>query len=117
MNKNRSLGQWGEDLAAKHLQALNYQILERNFRAGRSEIDLICRDAETLVFVEVKTRRSTRQGMPEEALTERKTEAVIRAATTYLETHPCRRIRFDVVAIVAKPGVPPDILHIRDAFY
>lgn len=117
MNKNRSLGQWGEDLAAKHLQAMNYQILERNYRAGRSEIDLICREGDTLVFVEVKTRRNTRQGMPEEALTERKTEAVIRAAEVYLQTHPNRRIRFDVVAIVARIGEGPDLLHIRDAFY
>lgn len=117
MNKNRSLGQWGEDLAAKHLQAMNYKILERNYRAGRSEIDVICRDGETLVFVEVKTRRSTRQGMPEEALTDRKIEAVIRAAEVYLQMHPCRCIRFDVVAVVAKPTESPDILHIRDAFY
>lgn len=117
MNKNRSLGQWGEDLAAKHLQAMNYKIIERNYRTGRSEIDMICQDDETLVFVEVKTRRSTKQGMPEEALTERKTEAVTRAAEVYLQTYPCRRIRFDVVAIVVKPGARPDILHIRDAFY
>ncbi len=65
------LGRWGEGVAATHLEAHGYTILARNWRCAAGEIDLVARDGETLVFVEVKTRRGRAYGAPEEALTPR----------------------------------------------
>jgi len=117
MSKNRKTGQHGEDLAAAYLSAHQYDILERNWTHGHKEIDLICRQGETTVFVEVKTRRSTRMGLPEESVSAKKVEAVTAAAEEYLLLHPSRDIRFDVIAVLLLPEKEPDILHIRDAFY
>ncbi len=117
MGKNRKTGQHGETLAATFLSAQHYDILERNWTHGHKEIDLICHHEGTTVFVEVKTRRSTRMGLPEESVSEKKVQAVTAAAEEYLLLHPSRDIRFDVIAIVLLPGREPDILHIRDAFY
>lgn len=117
MSKNRKTGQYGETLAATYLAAHQYEILERNWTHGHKEIDLICLHEGITVFVEVKTRRSTRMGLPEESVSEKKIQAVTAAAEEYLMLHPNRDIRFDVVAVVLLPGQEPDILHIRDAFY
>ena len=95
------LGRTGEDLAAKHLVARGYVILERNYRAPYGEIDLIALDAGTVVFVEVKTRTTEAYGAPELAVDLRKQERMVKAALGYLKHKKLHQMpcRFDVVAI------------------
>jgi putative endonuclease len=95
------LGRTGERLAAEALARRGYHILERNFRCRYGEIDLITEDGHELVFVEVKTRRGTAFGLPEEAVTLRKQRKLLEIATYYLDLHACadRAWRVDVVAV------------------
>lgn len=110
------LGKMGEDLAVDYLERLGYHIIERNYRTSYGEIDIVCTDHDEMVFVEVKTRRSTSFGWPEEAITRRKKEHIRKAALQYLASanQPCRGFRFDVIAIVMKPS--PVINHVKGAF-
>lgn len=78
------LGRWGEALAADHLQSQGYEILERNWRSRRGEIDLITRIGETIAFVEVKTRKGREFGLPEEGLTTQKANRLLGLAQEYL---------------------------------
>lgn len=107
----------GEGAAALCLAAKGYRIVERNWRCPLGEVDLICRDGETLVFVEVKTRHSSAAGTPEEAVTPSKQARLVRLAQAYLarlggEPPPCR---FDVVA-VDRSGAVPRLRHLKSAF-
>jgi putative endonuclease len=97
----RALGQAGERLAAAILRQQGYHIHEHNFRCRAGEIDLVASDGEELVFIEVKTRRSSSWGPPEEALTCQKRRKLIEVASHYLELHEAyeRPWRIDVVAI------------------
>ncbi len=113
---NRLLGDRGERLAARHLRRQGLRVILRGYRTAQGEIDLIARDGDTLVFVEVKTRR---QGQPAEAVTLEKQRRLTRATLQFLKQHrllsvPCR---FDVVAIVwPDDSRNPIIEHIRNAF-
>ena len=115
-------GAWGEDLAASFLKSKGYALLGRNVRFGsRGELDLVARSpsSDTLVFVEVKTRRSENHGRPFSAVDRRKRRALGRAALRYLRRlkPPPARIRFDVVEVVGSPGdAHPVIRHIENAF-
>ncbi len=96
------LGHKGEDVAARYIKNLGLRIIERNWRYKQWELDIICRDKHTLVFVEVKTRTVGSMATPLDAITARKRHALIHAATAWLSihdawSHPCR---FDVVAVV-----------------
>lgn len=101
MNR-RQTGSYYEDVAVRYLQEQQYQIVARNFRCRIGEIDIIARDREYLVFVEVKYRSSIKQGYPAEAVTYAKQQTIYRVAAWYLQSHgyrantPCR---FDVVSI------------------
>ncbi len=116
INRRRQ-GQLGEDLAAQYLEQQGFRILERNYRFERGEIDIIAEEGNELVFVEVKARRSTVFGAPEDAVTEEKQEQVYAVADGYLFEHDIdnRPCRFDVVAIEYHEK-SPDIRHIRDVF-
>lgn len=111
-------GRLGEDLAEKHLKACGLRVLERNFRTRHGELDLVCRAGDTLVFVEVKTRKAGSRAAPHQALTPAKRGRLARAAAEYLSAHggwdaPCR---FDLVEVVA-PGEPGQaVRHIENAF-
>jgi putative endonuclease len=114
-----ALGPRGERAAAEFLERLGYRILERSRRYKFGEIDLVALDGETIVFVEVKTRRSDRRGDPAEAVDRRKQERVTRSALAYLKRRRLlgRRTRFDVVSIVwSDDNSPPQITHLRGAF-
>ncbi|HOU41061.1 MAG TPA: YraN family protein, partial [Promineifilum sp.] len=80
----RRLGNWGEGVAAVQLEAKGYAIVARNWRCAVGEIDLVARDGETLVFVEVKTRRGRAYGAPEEALTPRKAQKLLQLGAQYV---------------------------------
>lgn len=95
------LGRWGEGVAATHLEAHGYTILARNWRCAAGEIDLVARDGETLVFVEVKTRRGREYGAPEEALTPRKAAKLLQLGEQYCYEHDLNDVnwRIDLVAV------------------
>lgn len=114
----RRTGDWGEDLALRHLAARGYTLVERNYRTRYGELDLILRSGGTLVFVEVKLRRGREFGDPVEAVTQRKRAAVRSMAEQYLaEREPdFEELRFDVVGILASRSGQPTIRHIQDAF-
>lgn len=97
----RRLGQWGEKVAALHLEAQGLAILERNWRCRDGEIDLIARDGETIVFVEVKTRRSRDFGAPEEALTSHKAAKLMQLGQQYMADRELDDVdwRIDLVAV------------------
>lgn len=115
---NQRTGNYGESLAEKHLLQKGYTILERNWRYSRAEVDIIAKHDNTLVLVEVKTRRSNKYGLPEEAVSTKKQQQMVLAANAYAEEHNIEHeIRFDVVAITLIKGQEPEIYHIVDAFY
>ncbi|NPV03703.1 MAG: YraN family protein [Syntrophaceae bacterium] len=104
MRKNR--GDRGEDRAAAFLEAQGYRILERNYRCPLGEVDLIARDGETLVFVEVKTRASSRFGPPQAAVGPRKQKKMTAVALFYLKGQGwlAAPSRFDVAAVSLAGG-------------
>lgn len=101
-----SLGAWGEAQARDFLLRQGYTLLAGNWRSPEGELDLIAEVDGTLVFVEVKTRRTAAFGAPEEAISPRKIRHLIRSAAAYLEAHTTgdRAWRIDVIAITAGPG-------------
>lgn len=114
----RRLGRWGEDEAARHLARQGYAIVERGYRGLRGEIDIIARDGETLVFVEVKTRTDEDFGPPEEAVTPAKQTQVRRIARAFLAERGLGSpfCRFDVIAVETGDGGKPVLRHLVDAF-
>lgn len=111
------LGQRGEEIAAAFLGGKGYEILARNYRSTAGEIDLIARQGDTTVFVEVRTRRGRSYGTPEESITPAKTQHLIEAAQTYLEERgdTAGPWRIDVVAIEFDPNGRRSIRHIVNA--
>lgn len=119
MTNLKQLGKSGEKIAAKYLADKGYSIIERNYRYERGEIDLIAKDQDTTVFVEVKTRRSLKYGIPQAAVTPKKQAQISMVALGYLNeidafNSPCR---FDVIAITLPPASEKlKIEHIKNAF-
>lgn len=114
--RNRLLGRAGERAAERHLRREGMRVLVRNYSAAPGELDLIARDGDTLVFVEVKTRRA---GVPAEAVTAEKQKRLTLTALHFLRRHRALEVksRFDIVAIIWPPGARvPTIEHIRNAF-
>ena len=111
---NQVLGALGEDIAADFLRKSGYVILDRNWRAHRVELDIVARDGRTLVFCEVKTRRSIAHGLPIEAITAAKREHLRTAAGAWLGSHKLRTngIRFDAIGIVYAPNGLHAISHV-----
>lgn len=110
------LGQWGEDLAARHLCACGYTIVARNYRHQRAEIDLIVRGNGCVVFVEVRTRKGTILIDPLSSVTKDKQRHIIRAAHYYTCLNKIDdALRFDIVAI-SMLGTSIAIEHVEDAF-
>jgi putative endonuclease len=101
----RRLGAFGERLAAAHLEAKGYRIRARNFRCREGEIDIVAQDGETLVFVEVRTRRGDAMGGPAESVTPAKQARLVMVVMAYLQTlaEPPADQRIDVVAIQLSP--------------
>ena len=111
------LGKLGEDIAINYLTDKGYKILERNWRSGHKEIDIIALIDETLVIVEVKTRKSDDYGEPDIAVGRDKQRMLIYAADAYVRYRNLDvEVRFDVVSIVITDH-GQRIEHIEDAFY
>lgn len=117
MDGRRAVGRFGEDLAADLFRRGGFDIVARNHSTRLGEIDLIALRRDLLVFCEVKTRRTDRWGEPTEAVGWDKQRRLRRLASDYLSTERprARRVRFDVVSIVVRPG-GPEVRHIPDAF-
>ena len=117
MNKRTLTGKQGEELAVNFLKRRNYRIIERNYRYGRFEIDLILLHQRTMIFAEVKTRSGDKFGFPEEMVGVQQAERIMIAAQNYIFTQNWRgKIRFDIIAIRLFGG-DIEIRHFEDAFY
>jgi putative endonuclease len=112
---NRLQGNKGEMIALTYLRRRGMHLLEKNYRAGRKEIDLIMREDETIVFVEVKSRTSLAYGTPAESVTANKQRNIIQAAMSYIQQNGYDEyaVRFDVVEVDLNSM---SINHISDAF-
>ncbi len=101
----RKLGYWGENVAAIHLEAKGYVIVDRNWRCQHGEIDLVARSRDELIFVEVKTRRGDAMGLPEESLTKQKAKKLLELAQHYLaENDLDDDWRIDLIAVELDDG-------------
>jgi len=113
-------GRWGEEQAACFLKGKGYCLIGRRVRVGdRDELDLVARDKDALVFIEVKTRKSEDFGRPADAVNRKKRHVLSRAAVRYLKAikSPPVCFRFDVVEVIGAEGAtPPRIRHIENAF-
>jgi putative endonuclease len=111
------LGKEGEDLALKKVESLGYRCVARNYRCSLGELDLVARDGETLVFIEIKTRKGKSLDYAKEAVHARKQRQMSKVALAYMKKNGCEeaRARFDVVVIHQK-GLVREIEVIRNAF-
>lgn len=110
------LGAWGEDLAAAYLRDKGYVILERDWRSTHRDIDIIARDAECVIFVEVKTRKNSDFGSPVEAVDYKKRKNLRQAINHYIKYHHIDlSVRFDIITVVGAIGCKdPEICHLED---
>lgn len=118
--RHLKLGRAGEDKAWEYLKQKGFKLLARNWSHKRYELDIVCEDGDTVVFVEVKTRGQGMRGQPSDALTPAKMLKLVKAAAFYLSSEqfwdrPCR---FDLLSLSAAPNTETDfyIHHIEDAF-
>jgi len=118
MARQQTIGNLGEEKATLFLQEIGYQILERNWRFSKAEIDIIAKDGEVLVFVEVKSKSYTFFGAPEESVSAYKENLIIDAAHQYmLKIGHDWEIRFDIISIVFDKNKNASITHYKDAFF
>lgn len=105
-------------MAAAYLQRQGYAILAANWRWGRAEVDIIAKEGDTVVFVEVKTRKSTFMGQPETFVSAHKVKMLNQAAIGYLQqTNHEWEFRFDVIAVVLRGETAASLRHFPDAFF
>jgi putative endonuclease len=115
MATHNDTGKWGEDLAAAYLEKKGYTIVERDWKSGRRDIDIIALDGDVVVFVEVKTRRNRLFGDPEESVNYQKLQNLQQAISHYVKfRHIRQEVRFDIISVVGTIGTEPDIQHIQD---
>ncbi|MGN6780417.1 MAG: YraN family protein [Marmoricola sp.] len=113
--RNRSLGRYGEDVAARWLVDAGMVVIDRNWRCGEGEIDLVLREGSTLVVCEVKTRTDERHGHPLEAVGAVKADRLRRLAVRWLEAHDVRPrdIRVDLVGVLLQLRGASSVEHVR----
>lgn len=114
--KKEELGIWGEDAALAYLQRKGYQLIDRNIRFKKYEVDLVLTDGSELVIVEVKARCTSQIGEPWRAVTRSKQRQIITVADQYVQTNQLdKNVRFDIVSIIHNTH-QTSIEHIIDAF-
>jgi putative endonuclease len=116
-NQQQQFGEKGESLAVRYLKKRGYKILEQNYRTALGEIDIIAKENKTIVFVEVKSRKSIRFGNPKLAVNPKKQRKISMVALQYLKTtqQSGAKARFDVVSVISNQD-KPDISLIKNAF-
>ena len=114
----KEFGIFGEEHAALYLKDLGYRILSRNYRSRYGEIDIIAKQEETIVFIEVKARRSYFYGEPKDSIHIRKQKKLIQTAMIFLQEHEWEEqaCRFDVIEITRLPNGSIRLNHIENAF-
>ncbi len=117
-HQNAGVGNKGEELATAFLERSGLKIIERNFRCKSGEIDIVARDGNTLVFIEVKSRKTLSYGVPQLAVTPFKQRQISKAALTWLGRNRLHDTpaRFDVIAILLEGSYQHRIEHIKNAF-
>ncbi|MQN11775.1 endonuclease [Prevotella copri] len=119
MAEHNDLGKWGEDEAVLYLEDEGYTIIDRDWRLGRRDLDILAYtpDGNTLVVVEVKTRTGEEYQQPEEAVTPGKMRNLAIAANAYVKKCQVdKELRFDVISIVGSEHQVKSLLHLKDAF-
>lgn len=115
ISRNRSFGDKGEALVCDYLEKKGYHIREKQWRSKVGEIDVIAEKDGVFVFVEVKTRQSSRFGYPEEAVTEKKRQHLIHTTELYCQIKRIEKPRrIDVVAVILEQGETPLFEHFED---
>lgn len=115
MKHNQRIGKWGEELAAEYLTQRGYEIIARNARTPYGEIDIVAKQGDGLIFVEVKTRTSNKMGLPEESITARKRQHMIAAGEHYAAEHEIDHWQIDVISLEGRPGSTPKITYFENA--
>lgn len=117
MAEHNKLGKKGEDLAAEYLLLKEYEILHRNYRYQKAEIDIIAKRANLLIAVEIKTRSTPEFGDPQDFVKPKQIRHLVRAMNHFVESNEFDvDVRFDIIAIV-KNKAGTRIEHIQDAFF
>jgi putative endonuclease len=117
MDERKDLGKAGEQLAVEHLVGKGFMILERNWHFSHKEIDIIAREGNDIVVVEVKTRNAPVLELQEQAVNRQKRQFLISAANAYVKYKRIPlEVRFDVINVVYSRGIP-EVSHIRNAFF
>jgi uncharacterized protein (TIGR00252 family) len=112
---NRKIGAWGEGVAADWLAEHGCEVLARNIRTPYGEIDIVARQGDVTLFVEVKTRTSNTMGLPEVSITKRKQKHMLSAAEHYAAEHEVDHWQIDVISVEGKPGTDPVVTHFENA--
>ncbi len=119
LNPTQALGRRGEDLAHRYLRSRGFHILARRFRLpdNSGEVDIIARERDIIIFVEVKTRRTAAHGAPERAVDAEKQRKLVRVARSYILKAGAdwSQVRFDIVSVLLEK--PPVVTHFEDAFF
>ena len=115
MKHNQHIGKWGEDAVAAYLAEHGYEVVARNARTPYGEIDIIARQGETTIFVEVKTLTSSKNFFPEQNVTTRKQAHMLACAEYYAAENAIDHWQIDVVAVEGKVGLEPKITHFENA--
>ena len=115
MKHNQTVGQWGEETATKYLSQRGYEIIARNARTPYGEIDIVARQADIIIFVEVKTLTASKNFFPEQNVTARKREHMLACAEYYAAENNIDHWQIDVIAIEGKQGLEPKITHFENA--
>ena len=115
MKHNQRIGKWGEDAAAGYLVDLGYEIIARNARTPYGEIDIVAKQADITIFVEVKTLTSSKNFFPEQNVTARKREHMLACAECYTAENTIDHWQIDVISVEGKVGLEPKITHFENA--
>lgn len=114
---NADLGKFGEQLACDFIRKKNYQIIDRNYRFKKNEIDIVAKKDNKLIIIEVKTRQTSEIGEPWQAVSKQKQKQVIKVANHYVQNNNIElETRFDIISIIHN-SFRTELIHMEEAFY
>jgi putative endonuclease len=114
MKHNQKIGKWGEEAVTAYLTEHGYEIIARNARTPYGEIDIVAKQADICIFVEVKTRTSNKMGLPEESVNVRKQAHMLACAEHYAAENAIDHWQIDVISVEGKVGLQPKITHFEN---
>ena len=115
MKHNQKVGKWGEDAVTGYLTERGYEILARNARTPYGEIDIVAKQEDVTISIEVKTRTSNKMGLPEESVNLRKQAHMLACAEHYAAENAIDHWQIDVISVEGKVGLKPKITHFENA--